>query len=255
MGVSSNSQLSFWHAYATEPAATGADGGSLEVSIDGGATWKEITAAGATFVTGNYNSSVGGEPAWQGTNASYPQMDQVTLNIGALAGLSRRFRFRFQNDANVGVDGWHIDDVQVTHVLTPGICQPPPCALTGGSLCYFAVPPCRVLDTRKGDQGPAFGAEDRVVAVARKCNIPITAKAVAVNLTVTQPTSQGFLTLHADGTPPGASTIDFSAGQTRANNAVSGLSVAGDGTLRIFANMGGQSPSVQVILDVTGYFE
>jgi hypothetical protein len=256
MGVSSNSQLIFWHAYSTETAATGADGGSLEVSTDGGATWREATAAGATFVAGNYNSTIGGEPAWQGSNASYPQMDQVTLNIGALAGLSRRFRFRFQNDANVGVDGWHVDDVQVTHALLPGTCPPPPCSLTGGSLCFFTVPPCRVLDTRNSDQGPAFGSEDRVVTVARKCNVPITAKAVALNVTVTGPTSPGFLTLHGDGTtPPAASTIDFGAGQTLANNAVSALSVAGDGTLRVFASIGGQSPSVEVILDVTGYFE
>jgi Bacterial Ig domain len=256
MGISSNSQLSFWHAFSTETAATGADGGSLEVSTDGGATWQEITAAGATFVAGGYNSTIAGEPAWQGSNASYPQMDQVTLDIGALAGLSRRFRFRFQNDANVGVDGWHVDDVQVTHALVPGICAPPPCSLTGDHLCFFTVQPCRVLDTRNADQGPAFGFEDRVVTLAGKCNVPITARAVAVNLTVTQPTGAGFLTLHADGTtPPGTSTINFSAGQTRANNAVTALSAAGDGTLRIFAAVQGQSPSVQVILDVNGYFE
>jgi len=255
MGVSSNSQLSFWHAYATETAATGSDGGSLEVSTDGGATWQEITAAGATFVAGNYTSTVGGEPAWQGSNASYPQMDQVTLNIGALAGLSRRFRFRFQNDANVGVDGWHIDDVQVTHALMPGTCAPPPCSLTGDKLCFFAVTPCRVLDTRNAGQGPAFGAEDRVVTVAGTCNVPLTAKAVALNVTVSQPTSAGYLTLHADGSPPGTSTISFMAGRALANNTVSALSAAGDGTLRVYSSMSGQSPSVQVILDITGYFE
>jgi hypothetical protein len=255
MGISSNSQLSFWHAFATEPSSTGADGGSLEVSTDGGATWKEATAAGATFVAGNYNSTVGGEPAWQGTNASYPQMDQVTLNVGALAGLSRRFRFRFQNDANVGVDGWHVDDVKVTHALVPGFCPPPPCTLSGNGLCFFAVPPCRVLDTRNPSQGPAFGAEDRVIAIAPGCGVPLTAKAVALNVTVTQPTDTGLLTLHADGTPPGVSTINFGAGQTRANNAVCALSAAGDGTLRVFSQMSGQSPSVQVILDIDGYFE
>jgi hypothetical protein len=183
-------------------------------------------------------------------------MDQVTLNIGALAGLSRRFRFRFQNDANVGVDGWHVDDFQVTHALAPGICPPPPCALTGGKLCFFAVPPCRVLDTRNADQGPAFGSEDRVVMIARSCNVPITAKAVALNVTVTGATGAGHLTLHPDGTaPPETSTLSFNAGQTRANNTVSALSAAGDGTLRVFSSVGGQSPSVQVIVDVSGYFE
>ena len=255
IGVSNSSQLSFWHAFATETAATGNDGGSLEVSTDGGATWREITAAGATFVSGGYNSTTNGEPSWQGTNASYPQMDQVVLNIGALAGVSCRFRFRFQNDANVGVDGWHIDDFQVTHALQPGICPPPPCSLTGGHLCFFAVPPCRILDTRNSGQGPAFGFEDRAVKIAPGCGVPITAKAVALNVTVTQATNQGFLTVHADGTAPGTSTLDFAANQTRANNVVSGLSAAGDGTLRIFSSIGGSSPSVQVIVDVSGYFE
>ena len=254
MGVSPGSQLSFWHAYATETSATGADGGSLEVSTDGGATWQEATAAGATFVTGGYTSVTNGEPSWQGNNPSYPQMDQVVLDISALAGVSCRFRFRFQNDANVGVDGWHVDDFQVTHALLPGTCPPPPCSLTGASLCFFAVPPCRVLDTRNADQGPAFGLEDRVVKIAPSCGVPLTARAVALNVTVTQATNQGFLALHPDGTAPGTSTIVFGANQTRGSNAVSGLSFAGDGTLRVYSSIGGPSPSVQVILDVTGYF-
>ncbi|MBV8202454.1 MAG: hypothetical protein JOZ15_17690, partial [Acidobacteria bacterium] len=130
-----------------------------------------------------------------------------------------------------------------------------PCS-QGGKLCFFTVPPCRVLDTRNTGQGPAFGNEDRVVPFTCRCGVPLTAKAVALNVTVTQTTGSGFLTLHADGTsPPGTSTINFQAVQTRANNAVGALSLAGDGTMRVYANISGQSPGVQVILDVAGYFE
>lgn len=116
--------------------------------------------------------------------------------------------------------------------------------------------PCRALDTRVQGQGPAFGVEDRVVAVAGKCNVPLTARAVSLNITVTQPTNAGRLTPHGDGNAsPVDGMIFFSANQTRADNTVAVLSAAGDGTLRLNAAMQGQAPSVHVIVDANGYFE
>ncbi|HVT16375.1 MAG TPA: hypothetical protein VHQ90_09390 [Thermoanaerobaculia bacterium] len=148
---------------------------------------------------------------------------------------------------NGQIDGTEILNGQYFAIRLDPVPQQP-CSLQGG-LCFFAVPPCRVLDTRNADQGPAFGNEDRVVTVAGRCGVPLT-------VTVTQTTGAGFLTLHADGTtPPRTSTISFQAGQTRANYAVGALSLAGDGTMRVYANVSGQSPRVQVILDVAGYFE
>jgi hypothetical protein len=73
-----------------------------------------------------------------------------------------------------------------------------------------------------------------------------------VNLTITSPTSPGFVTLYpADGTRPLASSINFSPGQTRANNAVLPLAVDATG-FRVF---NGSAGTVHVILDVNGYFE
>jgi hypothetical protein len=46
-----------------------------------------------------------------------------------------------------------------------------------------------------------------------------------VNLTVTQSVADGYLTLWPSGTRPGTSTLSYSAGQTVANFAVSGLSL------------------------------
>jgi hypothetical protein len=121
---------------------------------------------------------------------------------------------------------------------------------------YFSVTPCRVLDTRSpsGDYGgPALAAgQSRAFTLAGRCGVPASATAVAVNLTVTQATSQGNLRLYPAGGPaPSTSTLNYAAGQTRANNAVVGLSPGG--ALAIRCNQG--SGTAHAILDVTGYFE
>jgi hypothetical protein len=101
---------------------------------------------------------------------------------------------------------------------------PPPAA------SFYTLTPCRVIDTRDpvgSYGGPALSSEGtRVFALAGQCGIPSSATAVAVNLAVTQPTNgPGFLTLYPAGQPrPLASSINFRAGQTRANNAILALS-------------------------------
>jgi len=121
---------------------------------------------------------------------------------------------------------------------------------------FYTLTPCRLLDTRQPQDGPALASEvTATFHLHGACGIPETAKAVAVNVTVTQPTGLGHLTLSAGDAPvPAVSTINFGPGQTRANNAV--LRLAGNATgqlaARPFVAGGG---TVHVILDVTGYFE
>ena len=124
------------------------------------------------------------------------------------------------------------------------------------ALDFFTVTPCRVFDTRDPAGpwgGPSLVAgQDRTFTIAGRCGIPSTARAVSINVTVTGPTAPGFLTLFpAGGPPPLASTINFRAGQTRANNAVVTLGGAGD----IVVRAGMASGNVHVILDVNGYFD
>jgi glucose/arabinose dehydrogenase len=121
---------------------------------------------------------------------------------------------------------------------------------------FYTVTPCRVLDTREaaGPWGaPALGAgSDRAFSIAGRCNIPATARAISINVTVTAPTDLGHLVLFpAGGAPPTTSTINFRSGQTRANNAIVTLGPAGD----IVVRTGMTSGSVQFILDVDGYFD
>jgi metallopeptidase family M12-like protein len=121
---------------------------------------------------------------------------------------------------------------------------------------FYTVSPCRVLDTRNPTGpygGPALAANtDRTVVVGGWCGIPTTARAIAVNVTVAQPTASGDLRLYAGGTArPMASSINYRAGQTRANNGFAQLGTAADLAIRCDQSSG----NVQVIIDVNGYFQ
>ena len=122
---------------------------------------------------------------------------------------------------------------------------------------FFAVPPCRLVDTRAAAGplgGPALvAAGSRQFALTGVCGIPAAATAVSVNVTVTQAAAPGFLSLFpGDGLAPMASNINFSVGQTRANNAVVLLGSAGT---RSVAALNGSAGIVHLILDVNGYFQ
>ena len=118
--------------------------------------------------------------------------------------------------------------------------------------------PCRLFDTRNASgpdaAAPALVANaTRTIAIAGRCGLPVSAKSLSVNMTVTGSAAAGTLLLYpADlSSAPTASSISFLAGQTRANNDI--LSLAGDGTG--FKVLNGSSGTVHFILDVNGWFE
>jgi hypothetical protein len=128
--LSSTSHLKFWHRYQFED---GFDGGAVEVSTDGGATWVDVLAGGGNFVSGGYNghispsyaSPIAGRPAWTGGDAT-AAMSQVDIDLGAFAGLNVRVRFRLACDMFLagslpGV-AWFVDDVQFTNTLVETDC-------------------------------------------------------------------------------------------------------------------------------------
>lgn len=119
-----------------------------------------------------------------------------------------------------------------------------------GALRLFTVTPCRVADTRVSS--PLAANTLRLFQISGVCGIPPTARAVVFNVTMTQPSSLGDVRLFRGGaSPPLASTANFRAGQTRANNTVIPLSALGD--IGIQCDM--SSGSVHAILDVSGYFQ
>ena len=121
---------------------------------------------------------------------------------------------------------------------------------------FYTVIPCRVLDTR-GSPGPLGGpalvaGADRTFTIAGQCDIPTTALAVSVNVTVTDATAAGNLRLYPAGIPvPLVSAINYAPGATRANNAILPLSELGELAVRCSQASG----TAHFILDVNGYFQ
>jgi hypothetical protein len=117
------------------------------------------------------------------------------------------------------------------------------------------VAPCRVVDTRNADGplgGPALVAGvEHVFTIAGQCGVSATAKAVSLNLTVTEPTAAGNLGLYPAGTSAVVSTINYVAGLTRANNTIVKLSDAGALAVRC-AQASGRA---HFVLDVNGHYE
>ena len=123
-----------------------------------------------------------------------------------------------------------------------------------GPLRLATLAPCRIVDTRNAAGpygGPALAAgTTRAFAIAGPCGVPADASAVALNVTVANPTSAGSLTVYpGTGAVPGTSTVSFAAGRTRANNATIGLV---DGVLSV--HDGQPSGTVDLVVDVTGYY-
>ena len=131
-------------------------------------------------------------------------------------------------------------------LLTTGSCV----GTNGG---FYTLVPCRAFDSRSDAPLQSGMAATIPLAGASPCPIPASAVAVAVNVTVVSPSNPGHLVLWPAGQPvPPTSTINFSRGKVRANNAI--VSVGTDGQAGVVANLGGGG-SVHCILDVTGYFE
>ena len=119
---------------------------------------------------------------------------------------------------------------------------------------FYTLPPCRLLDTR-GTAGPLGGPSlqpnaQRTFAVTGVCGVPVTARVLSVNVTVTQPGAAGDLRLFPAGTAvPATSQVAFATGQTRADNAMLLLGAAG------FTVQLDSAAKADFIVDVNGYYQ
>jgi hypothetical protein len=251
--------LSFWHTYAFEgPLASCFDAGTLEVSTDGGSTWSVLpdAAFNAGGFTGTANASftnpIGGKRAW--CAGTIGNLSQVTASLGSFNGVSSlRLRWHEGDDEIVAATGWYVDSVTLANVAAPSACT----TATSPALDFYTLSPCRLVDTRNASGplgGPALQAGgQRGFVLTGSCGVPADAKALSLNVTVLQPSAGGDLRLFpGDQTPTTATAIHFSAGQTRANNAMLGLAGDGSGALNVLNDASG---TVHLIIDVNGYFQ
>jgi uncharacterized protein (TIGR03382 family) len=119
-----NLVLSFRHRYNFESSGTTLfDGGVVEISLDGGNTWNDVTAFAGVTVTGQaYTGALaagGGNPlgtrrAFGGLSPTSPSFVTTSFNLGTqFAGAVAAFRFRIGSDVNGRADGWEVDDISV----------------------------------------------------------------------------------------------------------------------------------------------
>ena len=109
--------ITFRHRFSFE--ATGWDGGVVEISTNGGASWTDIG-------TGAYNGKTNGvttapigvnHPAFVNRMVGWPNFAGVTLSLGAAyANQDVQIRFRIGADESAGAPGWDIDDISVSGI-------------------------------------------------------------------------------------------------------------------------------------------
>jgi hypothetical protein len=124
---------------------------------------------------------------------------------------------------------------------------------SSGALQFVKVTPCRVADTRLAP-GPFGGpilnaATSRVFDIPQSaCNIPSSAVAYSLNVTVVPDGPLGYLTIWPTGqTQPLVSTLN-SDGRVKANAAIAPAGTNGGVSVYV-------TNQTHVILDIDGYFE
>ncbi|GIG58160.1 hypothetical protein Lfu02_25320 [Longispora fulva] len=123
----------------------------------------------------------------------------------------------------------------------------------GAKGTYTTLNPSRILDTRSGNGapvGPIGRAGTLHLQVGGRSGVPESGvSAVTLNVTVTQQTTSGFLTVYPAGIArPNASSLNFTPGWTGANSVT--VAVSASGGVDIYNHEG----DTHVIVDVTGYF-
>jgi hypothetical protein len=189
---------------------------------------------------GPNNPTCLGSPAFTSTVAIAPNGTATSASFTPTVAGTYRFIADYNGDANnspvFGVCNAANETVEV---------------LAAGR--YNPLTPARILDTRTGVGGLAgpVGPGGTVnVQVAGRGGVPATGvTAVAMNVTVTQPTGDGFLTISPTGSPrPLAANLNFTPGKTVPNLVV--VKLGTNGQVDMFNSAG----STHVIYDVAGWF-
>lgn len=124
---------------------------------------------------------------------------------------------------------------------------------TAASSGFTSLTPTRLVDTREGRgtaKGQVTGQGSFGVQIVGVGGVPKGARAVSLNVTVTNPREAGHLTVYPSGqTAPTASNLNFTAGQTVANSVIAPVGPDGRITVR-----NGAWQATDVVIDVNGYY-
>ena len=128
--------------------------------------------------------------------------------------------------------------------------------VSGSTLAFYPLPPCRVADTRHSGYpqglGPPYlsGGQERAFPIlnATTCNIPSSAAAYSLNFSVVPHSSLSYMTVWPTGEPrPTVSTLNDIPGAIIANAAIV---VAGtSGSVSLYP-----TDDTDLVIDINGYF-
>ena len=115
---------------------------------------------------------------------------------------------------------------------------------------FVTVAPCRLIDTRQTG-GPITGGSFRTFPIPQEggCNIPATATAYSLNVTVVPMGFLGYITMWPAGIDlrPVVSTVNSPDGRVKADAAI--VPAGTNGGVNVYA-----TNTTNVILDINGYF-
>jgi hypothetical protein len=228
-------------------ASSGSD--TVDVNSSGGCNYS-LSSSAASIGPGSANATVGmlagGGCSWTASsNASW-----LTISSGSAG--SGDGTVGYSATANSGT----IARVGTLTIAgqTFTVTQAPVPAPLG----FFPLTPCRIADTRvvggsglSGAFGPpsmAAGATRSFPIPASGCNVPSTAQAYSLNITVVPPGPMFFLTAWPTGQSlPMVSTLNDLSGGIVANAAI--VQAGTNGAIDIFVHN-----ATDVIIDINGYF-
>ncbi len=168
----------------------------------------------------------------------YQPNTQVTLNAAAASG----WAFSGWTGACMGVGSCALTMTQNLS-LTAVFVEP------GHGIQFTPVTPCRLVDTRQTG-GPIQAGTSRSFTVPQLggCDIPATAEAYSLNVTVVPHGALGYLTIWPAGeAQPVTSLLNAPDGRTKANAAI--VPAGNNGAVSVYV-----SNTSDVILDIDGYF-
>jgi hypothetical protein len=132
---------------------------------------------------------------------------------------------------------------------------PPPTPSSGAA--YTSLVPARLLETRPGlattdtlfnDIGIRQAGTITYLQITGRAGIPANATAAVLNITVTNPQTNGYITVFPCGTPtPNASNLNFTTDQTIPNAAIT--KIGDNGQICIYT-----PATTHLIADINGYF-
>ncbi len=120
----------------------------------------------------------------------------------------------------------------------------------GSGLQFSSITPCRLVDTRQTGNPLQGGiAQNYAIPQLGDCNVPSTATAYSLNVTVVPHGGLGYLTIWPAGqAQPTISTMNSLDGRIKANAAI--VPAGASGAVSVFV-----SNTTDLVLDIDGYFE